>query len=260
MRSWQVQARRLSRGSGIQQPGRCQPPVGAVRQRHTRCWIWRGRTASRRCDCTLGGRAVMTGSGSVCAPRSEGSGTAGPERPCQAQATGRRPEQARHQRPLLISGTCRTLHFIHMLKNLYTFHLLKYDSAQCWKNTLLVCVFWFPLFPYMLSVWHWIQPWEENREHKPRSMIKQNITMIKCPICLVYFNVSTETFLKCQKKLHESPLMRHFSFSAKRKLFYRRVGALVISTVNSCNELNVCSLQGLGFCLKSTLHYNVILK
>lgn len=40
------------------------------------------------CGCIPGGRGGTTGSGSACAPRSEDSGRAGPERPCREAAAG----------------------------------------------------------------------------------------------------------------------------------------------------------------------------
>lgn len=42
------------------------------------------------CGCIPGGRGGTTGSGSACAPRSEDSGRAGPERPCREAAAGGR--------------------------------------------------------------------------------------------------------------------------------------------------------------------------
>lgn len=67
------------------------PPLGAAGRRHRRrCWTWTGRRGSRTCGCTPGGRGGTTGSGNACAPRSEDSGRAGPERPCrEAAARGR---------------------------------------------------------------------------------------------------------------------------------------------------------------------------
>lgn len=79
------------------QKGRCcwrvrgelpRPLAAAERQRRRHCWIWRGRKGSRTCGCTPGGHVRTRGFGSACAPRSEDSGMAGPERPFRAVTAG----------------------------------------------------------------------------------------------------------------------------------------------------------------------------